>query len=307
MINKNTKKKNTKLLVIVLLLVVVSLTFIGYKSFSFNKKDLKTSSTKKLNLSDEKIMMDTINSICTTNRKIGSKNEKKACELLKKQIESYGYKTKVQKVPFDDFDENGKTMEETQNLIATKKSSSKHSKGTIIISAHYDCTEDSVGANDNGSGIAVTMEIARLLKESSSNYDLEFIFFGGEELGSIGSSYYIENLSAKDKKNIKADINIDSVAQKKHSNPCIFTVNGKENFATKLLKNSYENKHLKLKEMNRERSDYVGFDRAKIPALCIGQTFDKTLNINGSKDKISIIDKKKLKLIADMVVKALYH
>jgi hypothetical protein len=43
-------------------------------------------------------------------------------------------------------------------------------------------------------------------------------------------------LTPDDKKNIKAVINIDSIAQKGDNNPQIFTINGKGNFAVTLLK-----------------------------------------------------------------------
>lgn len=44
-----------------------------------------------------------------------------------------------------------------ENIIVTKKSSTDTTKN-LIISAHYDSSEDSVGANDNGSGVAGGIE-----------------------------------------------------------------------------------------------------------------------------------------------------
>ena len=46
-----------------------------------------------------------------------------------------------------------------ENIIVTKKSSTDTTKN-LIISAHYDSAEDSVGANDNGSGVAAVLELA---------------------------------------------------------------------------------------------------------------------------------------------------
>nr|WP_275507157.1 M28 family peptidase [Clostridium coskatii] len=71
----------------------------------------------------------------------------------------------------------------------------------MVICAHYDCERNSVGANDNASGVSVVMETARLLKNVSSEYELRFVFFGGEEIGGLGSRHYIKNLSPDDKKN----------------------------------------------------------------------------------------------------------
>ncbi|AWI03523.1 DUF4910 domain-containing protein [Clostridium drakei] len=307
MIKKILKKRYTKVyILLVLFLLILSQFCTGCNSFFYNKKELPINNNKEISLSDEKIMMDTINSICTTNRKFGSDGEKKACEVLKNQIQSYGYETQVQKVPYKYHNEQGQEkIEESQNLIAIKRSALKQSKGTIIVSAHYDCAQDSMGANDNASGVAVVMEVARLLNKSFNDYELRFIFFGGEEFASIGSRYYLSQLSDNDKKDIKANINMDSIAQKNHDNPYIFTVDGKSNFATELLKNNSKNKDIIIKKMNREISDYVEFDKCRIPSLCIGQSYDKNLNINGPEDKISIVDKTKLKLVADIIVRAL--
>ncbi|NMM62561.1 DUF4910 domain-containing protein [Clostridium sp. P21] len=301
---KRTFNRKTYIILIVISLLIFSQVCEGCSFFN-NKEKLTASNSKKITLSDEKTMMDTINSICTVSRAIGSSGEKKTCEVLKKQIQSYGYETQVQMVPYEYREQDQEKTGESQNLIAIKKGTSKHSKGTIIVSAHYDCEENSIGANDNASGVAVVMEVARLLNKSSNDYEVRFILFGGEELASTGSRYYISQLSDNDRKNIKANINIDSIAQKDHVNPCIFTVSGKGNFATTLLKNNSKNKDIILKKMNRERSDYVVFDKCGIPSLCIGQSYDENLNINGPQDKISIIDKTKLKLVADMIITAM--
>ena len=51
----------------------------------------------------------------------------------------------------------------------------------LIISAHYDSAEDSVGANDNGSGVAAVLELARILKDTEMPYNVKFILFSGEK------------------------------------------------------------------------------------------------------------------------------
>mgnify|MGYP000302618333 CR=1 FL=1 len=43
------------------------------------------------------------------------------------------------------------------------------------------CAEDSVGANDNGSGVAAVLELARILKDTEIPYNIKFILFSGEE------------------------------------------------------------------------------------------------------------------------------
>ena len=78
---------------------------------------------------------------------------------------------------------------------------------TIVIGAHYDhlgFNEDKNaldtghvihnGADDNASGTAALLEIARLLQQKSpTHHNYLFLHFSGEELGLLGSKYWIEN------------------------------------------------------------------------------------------------------------------
>jgi len=58
---------------------------------------------------------------------------------------------------------------------------SDRTAGAIVIGAHYDSVEGTVGANDNASGVAATLELARLLKASKLRRTVRFVFFVNEE------------------------------------------------------------------------------------------------------------------------------
>lgn len=79
------------------------------------------------------------------------------------------------------------------NIIAELGSSSPLSK-EIIISAHFDSYRQSPGADDNGSGVGVLIELARYfaeVREELGGVRLKFIAFGAEELGVLGSRIYL--------------------------------------------------------------------------------------------------------------------
>ncbi len=82
----------------------------------------------------------------------------------------------------------------------------------IIISAHYD-SDIYPGSNDNASGVAVMLEIARYFSSDKyrPNKSLRFCAWGAEESGFIGSRIYISRHSAHLKNLCQAVINIDSV------------------------------------------------------------------------------------------------
>ena len=79
----------------------------------------------------------------------------------------------------------------------------------FIICAHYDTqavrepnwnplTSIAPGANDNGTGVAAMLEIAYLLSRYEYEHEIRFIAFGGEELGSLGSRYYVREAFSTD-------------------------------------------------------------------------------------------------------------
>lgn len=102
----------------------------------------------------------------------------------------------------------------TNNVIGYLKGKSDTS---IVISAHYDhigrmgLNTYFPGANDNSSGVAMALYLAKKLsKEKKLKYNIVFIFFSGEELGLLGSKYYTEH-PVFPMSNIKFLINLDMV------------------------------------------------------------------------------------------------
>ena len=84
-----------------------------------------------------------------------------------------------------------------------------NSPSRILIGAHYDCV-DTNGCEDNGTGVAVAMELAKRFAGTETNLTLEFAFWDGEEtLGSAGSRSYI--LQSPDFQRVMLVVNLDSI------------------------------------------------------------------------------------------------
>jgi len=132
--------------------------------------------------------------IAKYNNLIASKN------WIKNKYQTYGYTNIVE----DNFTENGRTV---SNIVITK-TGSVYPNTFIIIDAHYD-TINGVGANDNGSGTALLLEIARVMANVPTEYSIKFIHFAGEEHGLYGSDYYANNAGASI--DIRYVFNIDEV------------------------------------------------------------------------------------------------
>jgi acetylornithine deacetylase/succinyl-diaminopimelate desuccinylase-like protein len=74
------------------------------------------------------------------------------------------------------------------NIIASLTGEPADPGRTILIGAHYDTVRDSPGADDNGSGIAALLELARVLRGSPFAANLMFAAFDMEEIGCLGAA-----------------------------------------------------------------------------------------------------------------------
>lgn len=121
---------------------------------------------------------------------------------IKNRYQSLGYTDIVEQA----FSYSGGT---THNIIVTKTGTT-YPNTYIIIDGHYD-TINGPGANDNGSGTVLLLELARILKDVDTEYSIKFIHFSGEESGLIGSNHYVNNTVIPQSLDIELVFNIDEV------------------------------------------------------------------------------------------------
>jgi hypothetical protein len=88
----------------------------------------------------------------------------------------------------------------TRNIIATVPGKSAPEQ-IVIIGAHYDSTSNqplilAPGADDNASGTAAVLEIARIMRDQPFDFSVRFICFSAEEIGLVGSRHYAQTAAA---------------------------------------------------------------------------------------------------------------
>ena len=96
----------------------------------------------------------------------------------------------------------------SQNVIAEKKGPGD---AVVVLGGHFDTVAEVSGANDNASGTAVLLTIARMLEDVDLPFTLRIIPFGSEELGLLGSRFYVQSLSEEELANTKAMLNFDAL------------------------------------------------------------------------------------------------
>lgn len=97
----------------------------------------------------------------------------------------------------------------THNVIAQTKTG--RADRVVMAGAHLDSVSEGPGIDDNGSGSATILEIALQMARARPVNQVRFAFWGGEELGLLGSQHYVEGLSREQRGAISAYLNFDMV------------------------------------------------------------------------------------------------
>jgi hypothetical protein len=94
------------------------------------------------------------------------------------------------------------------NIFAERQGTNKKA-GAILVAAHYDTVANSPGADDNASGVAVMLEVARILGSRPTPRTLQLAFFDQEEAGLLGSKAFVSKAARL--QNIRGAIVMDMV------------------------------------------------------------------------------------------------
>lgn len=150
----------------------------------------------------------------------------------------------------------------SENIIARLTPSSGPQEKTIIIGAHYDGV-DAAAANDNASGVAVLLEAARLLAQQKLQCNVVFVAFGAEEVGTVGSRYYVSQMNFREKANTVGMLNLDMVGR--GDTWYVFTVNeDAKSLPADLAVQCMGQFGYKNKRIGAYGSDHVAFEGAGI-------------------------------------------
>ena len=174
--------------------------------------------TARFSAADRKALAITaFGHLCELSREVGwrqsaTAEESKAAEFLMDRFTEFGYSPEMQ-----DFQVRiGSLQRNSSNIILELPG---HGEGIVILGAHYDTVRNSVGANDNASGVGVLLAVAERLTQppwssqmvSVFPFTLRFIAFGSEETGMNGSGHYVRQLTDEELSAIRVMINLDSV------------------------------------------------------------------------------------------------
>ncbi len=232
-------------------------------------------------------------------RIMGSQKEQEALYWAEEKYESFDADT-AYILPF--------TVAEPDNELLITNSGTAvgvykgQTDSIIVVGGHLDSAgPEYPGANDNASGTATVIELARLWSQRSHYYTMVFCSFGGEEMGLIGSKNFVKDFSQIDKVilMVSADMGgtdseigilfeTDSMQAPKWLIQDAFKVDSKSNF-NRLIYDTHFSTQNYLSSRGAG-SDHMPFLNKGIPAI------DFTADVNDSpihsqQDNINFIDK----------------
>ena len=224
-------------------------------------------------------------------RSTGSKGEELAANYIEKRfkelnVEPIGENGYFQEFSFkqkshphdtistsDSIQENSITGKNVIGFIDNK------SINTIVVGAHYDhlgfggegslYRSDSLkihnGADDNASGVSLMLDLAAKLKDNNNN-NYMFIAFSGEELGLLGSNFFVKNPTI-DIKSINYMINMDMVGRLNNENTLAVYGLGTSPIFKQTIKSNNKNFKIIENESGVGPSDHTSFYLNDIPVL----------------------------------------
>ncbi|QFZ19437.1 M28 family metallopeptidase [Saccharothrix syringae] len=159
-----------------------------------------------ISLANVQAHLNDLQSIATANggnRAHGRPGYLASVNHLKAKLDAAGYQTSVQQ-----FTSSGATG---YNLIADWPGGDPNS--VLMLGGHLDSVTAGPGINDNGSGSAGLLEVALTVARErlAPQKHIRFGWWGAEELGLIGSTYYVNNLPTTERSKIKGYLNFDMI------------------------------------------------------------------------------------------------
>jgi Zn-dependent M28 family amino/carboxypeptidase len=97
----------------------------------------------------------------------------------------------------------------TANVLAELPG--KHPENVVMVGAHLDSVAEGPGINDNGSGSAAILEVAEQMTKVKPWNTVRFAWWTAEESGLVGSTFYVDSLSAAELDRIALYLNFDMV------------------------------------------------------------------------------------------------
>jgi aminopeptidase S len=210
-------------------------------------------------------------------REATSRNYAEAADWVERRLEGLGYRVRRTRVTVPAGNSWGTPVRRgtSVNVIAERPGFDRRSRH-VVIGAHLDTVPVAPGAEDNASGVAVLLELARLAAAQPPSVPIQFIAFGAEEprgpgdaLHHFGSRQLVADLPAAERRAVAAMVSLDRVGVRAGYVP---VCRGGEN-GTRLraaVRVAGRDVRITTRACENRSSDHWSYEKAGMPAVRIG-------------------------------------
>jgi Zn-dependent M28 family amino/carboxypeptidase len=186
------------------------------------------------------------------------------------RLAALGYTTRTERVVV--------AGRETLNVVADKAGLAPEADRRLVyVVAHLDSINQAGGANapapgadDNASGAAGVLELARVFAAAGMEHDLRLILFGGEEQGLHGSRAHVSALPGADRSRITMVVNMDMIGRRNTPTASVLLEGAplSQTVIDALARAAHDNTDLEVfVSLEPFASDHVPFIDAGLPAV----------------------------------------
>jgi aminopeptidase S len=194
-------------------------------------------------------------------RVIGSAGFRSTVDYIKQQLDALGWQTTLQT-----FTTGGRSA---SNVIAEWPfGDAAH---VIMAGAHSDSVAAGPGINDDGSGVAALLANATAISQARLRPQkrIRFGFWGAEEQGDVGSSFYVSRLARGESTKIEAYLNFDMIGNKvENGRPVSWSlyVEGQSNGLNQPFQTFFSSRGITVNPAldTDDRSDHAAFKRVGV-------------------------------------------
>ncbi|OLY91825.1 Peptidase family M28 [Cnuella takakiae] len=242
-----------------------------------------------------------------------SPNINEVPKWVTKQFKTIGY-SEEKEIDYLFFNLPGSSINPHSNIICKKIGKRKEQ---ILICCHYDSISETPmskapGADDNASGVAATIEIARIIKDLPMEHSVIFAVFGGEEQGLFGSAACAEQ-AVLENWPIKLVINLDMISYQEPGIPSKIIIEYDQGnkvsnndtkakaFAMIMAQAAADYTDLKVAHTDIWNSDYIPFEEKGFSCIGVYNGTDNPFYHTVS-DTIDRVDMNHFKEVVRMVL-----
>jgi hypothetical protein len=239
-------------------------------------------------------------------REATSANFRRAASFVEQRLERLGYRVRRVNVPVPAGNSWGVPVRagRTVNLTAEPPGFDSR-KPHVVVGAHLDTVPQAPGAEDNASGIAVLLELARMVRQQPAEFPVKFIAFGAEEprgagdaLHHFGSRREVASLSATERRAVRAMVSLDRVGVSASYVP-VCTATGSGTALQRAVRRAGSAERITTRSCVNRASDHWSYARAGLSAVRIGGV--AYVGYHSPGDVASVISRRQLDRVGRLV------